>query len=83
VVRAYPAAKGKRSPCIAQIKAAVQKAQPDEAKAYKPTPADTEALEAYRAAEAKRGPRLKVAASAVTIDHPDPVFGYVSLLKAV
>src|SRR6185437_6147333 len=32
---------------------------------------------------AKRGPRLKVSASAVKIDHPDPIFGHLSLLKAV
>jgi hypothetical protein len=50
---------------------------------YKPTPAEAETLKAYRAGRAKSGPRLKVTASAVKIDHPDPVFGHLSLLKAV
>jgi hypothetical protein len=50
---------------------------------YEPTPAEAETLKAYRAARAKRGPRLKVTASTVKIDHPDPVCGHLSLLKAV
>jgi hypothetical protein len=64
-------------------KAATPKAQDDETKPYEPTPLDAETLKAYRAGRAKSGPRLKVTASAVKIDHPDPVFGHLALLKAV
>jgi hypothetical protein len=63
--------------------AASPKAQDDETKPYEPTPAEAEALAAYKAAKETRGPRLKVTASAVKIDHPDPVFGHLALLKAV
>jgi hypothetical protein len=65
------------------MKKVTPKAQEADAKPYAPTPADAEALKAYRAARAKRGPRLKVTASAVKIDHSDPVFGHLALLKAV
>jgi hypothetical protein len=65
------------------MKKAPPKAQEADAKPYESTPADAEALKAYRVAQAKRGPRLKVTASAVKIDHPDPTFGHLSLLKAV
>jgi hypothetical protein len=54
-----------------------------EAQPYKPTPADAKALEAYRTGRAKGGPRLKVTAISIKIDHPDPLFGHLSLLKAV
>jgi hypothetical protein len=37
-----------------------------------PFRASTEALKSYRAARAKGGPRLKVTADTVKIDHPDP-----------
>jgi hypothetical protein len=50
---------------------------------YQPTPADAEALKAYRVAKAKRGPSLKVTASDVNIDHPNPALGSILLLKAV
>ena len=33
---------------------------------YEPTPADAEALKAYRVAKAKRGPRLKVSGTTST-----------------
>ena len=69
----------RRSP----MKKAAPKAQDTEAKPYEPTPADAKALEAYRAARAKGGPRLKVTADSIKIDHADPVFGHLSLLKAV
>jgi hypothetical protein len=62
---------------------AAPKAQDAAAKRYEPTPADTKALEAYMAARAKSGPRLKVTADSIKVDHPDPVFGHLSLLKAV
>jgi hypothetical protein len=51
---------------------AAPKAQDADAKPYEPTPADSKALEAYMAARAKGGPRLKVAANSIKIDHPDP-----------
>ena len=65
------------------MKKAAPKAQDTEAKPYEPTPADAKALEAYRAARAKGGPRLIVTANSIKIDHADPVFGHLSLLKAV
>jgi hypothetical protein len=61
----------------------VQSSKSDAKPPYEPTPAEAETLKAYRAARAKSGPRLKVTASAVKIEHPDPVFGHLSLLKAV
>jgi hypothetical protein len=63
--------------------AAVPKAQDDETKPYEPTPVDVEALKAYRVARARGRPRLKVMAGKLKIDHPDPAFGHLSLLKAV
>jgi hypothetical protein len=66
------------------MKNAAPKAQDADAKPYEPTPADAKALEAYRAGQAKKGPRLKVAGgSDVKVDHPDPAFGHLALLKAV
>ena len=59
------------------------KPQEASAKPYEPTPADAQAFKAYMAARAKRGPRLKVAAGDVKIDHPDPLFGQLSFLKAI
>ena len=43
-----------------------------EAKPYRPTPFEADGVRAYVAARAKRGPRLKVTAGVVKIDHPDP-----------
>ena len=65
------------------MNSAASKVQDAETKPYEPTPADAKALEAYRAARAKGGPRLKVTANSIKVDHPDPVFGHLSLLKAV
>ena len=65
------------------MKKADSKAQDADAKPYEPTPADAEALKAYRVAQAKRGPRQKVIADTLRIDHPDAVYGHLSLLKAV
>jgi hypothetical protein len=48
--------------------AAASKAQDAGAKPYEPTSAEAETLKAYRAARAKRGPRLKVSGSDVSID---------------
>jgi hypothetical protein len=50
---------------------------------YEPTPAEAETLKSYRAARAKRGPRLKVSGSDINIDHPDLALGSILLLKAV
>jgi len=50
---------------------------------YNPTPSEREAVIAYFAAQAKKGPRLKVAGRSVKIDHPDPAFGLIAMLKAV
>jgi hypothetical protein len=65
------------------MKNAAPKAQDTDAKPYQPTQADAKALEAYQAGQAKKGPRLKVAGSSIKIDHPDPVCGHLSLLKAI
>ena len=58
------------------MKNAAPKAQDTDAKPYVPTPADAKALEAYRAGQAKKGPRLKVSGSTVNID-------YQASLKAI
>ena len=50
---------------------------------YNPTPSEREAGIAYFAAQAKKAPRLKVAGRSVKIDHPDPAFGLIAMLKAV
>jgi hypothetical protein len=55
---------------------------------YKPTPAEAETLKAYRAARAKRGPRLKVAVTGkdavkIGVDHPDNTIGLVALMRAI
>lgn len=57
-------------------------------KPYEPTPRDLEAAEAFRAAESKRGPRLKVTmagndAVKVDIDHPDIGYGQLALMKSI
>jgi hypothetical protein len=65
------------------MKKATPKAQEANAKPYEPTPAEAETLKAYRAARAKRGPRLKVSGSDVNIDHPNPALGSILLLRAV
>jgi hypothetical protein len=61
----------------------VSKDQDDGARPYEPTPADDEALKAYRVAKAKRGPSIKVIAGEVKIDHPDPALGSILMLRAV
>jgi hypothetical protein len=68
---------------VQSSKSFAPKARSDETKPYEPTPAEAETLKAYRAARAKGGPRLKVTAGQVKIDHPDSTFGRLSLLKAV
>jgi hypothetical protein len=55
---------------------------------YKQTPAETEAVNAVVAAQKKRGPRLKVAATGkgtveTEVDHPDSVIGVVALMRAL
>jgi hypothetical protein len=65
------------------MKKAASKAQDAEAEPYQRTPADVQAVKAYRAGRAKNGPRLKVTASDINIDHPDPALGSILLLKAV
>jgi hypothetical protein len=65
------------------MKNAAPKAQDTDAKPYVPTPAEVETLKAYRAARAKRGPRLKVLGSDISIDHSDPALGSILLLKAI
>jgi hypothetical protein len=65
------------------MKKATPKAQEADAKPYEPTPAEAETLKAYRAARAKKGPRLKVSGSDINIDHPNPALGSILLLKAI
>ncbi len=65
------------------MKNVAPKAQAADAKPYQPTQADAQAVKAYMAGRAKSGPRLKVAGSDVKIDHPDPAFGHLAMLKAV
>jgi hypothetical protein len=50
---------------------------------YKPTLEEGQALKDYMASRDKRGPRLKVEAGKVKVEHPDQVFGQVALMKAV
>jgi hypothetical protein len=64
------------------------KAQDDETKPYEPTPAEAETLKAYRAALAKRGPRLKVVVTGnnevdIGVHHPDSAIGAVALMHAL
>jgi hypothetical protein len=65
---------------LSPMKNAAPKAQDTDTKPYQPTPADAKALEAYRAGQAKKGPRLKVTANSIKIDHADPVFGHLVLV---
>src|ERR1700722_8144657 len=58
------------------MKNAAPKAQDTDAKPYVPTPIEAKAIEAYRAGQAKKGPRLKVSGSTVNID-------YQASLKAI
>jgi hypothetical protein len=67
---------------------ATPKAQEADAKPYEPTPAEAETLKAYRAAQAKRGPRLKVVVTGknaveIGVDHPDSIIGAVALMGAL
>jgi hypothetical protein len=66
-----------------QIKNSAPNVEDADAKPYQPTEADARALKAYTAAQARGGPRLKIAGSVVGFDHPDSVFGQLSLLKAI
>ncbi len=55
---------------------------------YKPTPVEAKALEAYWAAKAKEGPRLKVTvtrknSAEISADHADPPTGTVALMQAI
>ena len=59
------------------------KAQDAENKPYELTPADTKALEAYMAAREKGGPRLKVTANGIKIDHPDAAIGTLAIMRAI
>jgi hypothetical protein len=66
----------------------VQSSKGDAKPSYKPTPADLEAIEAYKAASAKRGPCLKVVATGkssaqVDVDHPDEAIGAIALMRAI
>ena len=54
-----------------------------ETEPYEPTPREAEALTEYRAAHKLRGPRLKVTADKVAIDHPDLAIGQITLMKAL
>ena len=70
------------------MKKAAPKAQDADAKPYEPTPIEAKAIEAYRAAKEKRGPRLKMIVTgkdAVTIgpDHPDTLIGTIDLMRAI
>src|ERR1700722_2133798 len=58
------------------MKNAAPKAQDTDAKPYVPTPIEAKAIEAYRAGQAKKGPRLKVSGSTVNIN-------YQASLKAI
>ena len=54
-----------------------------EAKPYMPMSFEADGVQAYVAVRAKSGPRLKITAGAVKIDHPDHALGQISLLKAI
>jgi hypothetical protein len=67
---------------------ATPKAQDDETKPYKPTPAEAETLKAYRASRTNRGPRLKVVVTGpnavdIGVHHPDNAIGAVALMHAI
>jgi hypothetical protein len=82
----------KSAPCKRQRSAKSSSKSNDpaaaDAKPYQPTAADTEALKAYKAAQAKKGPRLKVAVTGkdaveIEVDHPDIAVGSVALMRAL
>lgn len=55
---------------------------------YEPRPAELEALQAYKAAKAKAGPRLKIDPTEknsvkIDVDHPDNTIGTLALMRAV
>jgi hypothetical protein len=55
---------------------------------YKQTPAEAEATEGFRAAQEKRGPRLKVTVTGknavnIGVHHPDNTIGAVALMRAI
>ena len=63
-------------------------AKDDQKAVYKPTPIEAKAIEAYRAANDKHGPRLKVAVTGensaeISTDHADPATGNVALMQAI
>jgi hypothetical protein len=69
------------------MKKSAHKAQDADAKLYEPTQAEAKALAAYRAAQEKRGPRLKVAiegdAAKINPYHPDAAIGTLALMQAI
>ena len=81
--------RGKRPPEKARTKPATDDTMKDAEKPpYKPTPIEAKALDAYKAAKEKRGPRLKMIVTgkdAVTIgpDHPDTLIGTIDLMRAI
>jgi hypothetical protein len=71
-----------------QKKKAVDTAKDAEKPPYKPTPAEVEAVAAYRAAKAKAGPRLKIDVTEknkvqIEVDHPDLPTGNTVLMQAI
>jgi hypothetical protein len=59
-----------------------------DAEPYKPTPIETKALGAYKAAKEARGPRLKVTitgnnAVKLSPDHPDVAIGTLAMMRAI
>ena len=66
----------------------VQSSKGDAKPTYKLKPAEFEAVEAYRAAKAKAGPRLKVEATGknsanIDVDHADGAVGIIALMRAI
>src|SRR5271154_1191264 len=57
-------------------------AEADEAE-YKPTPAETDALKAYSAAEDTRAPRIKVTSKGVAPDHVSLGVAQIALMKSI
>jgi hypothetical protein len=66
----------------------VQNSKGDAKPTYELKPAEREAVEAYRAAKAKAGPRLKVEATGknsakIDVDHADGAVGTIALMRAI
>jgi hypothetical protein len=69
-------------------KKTVASAKGDEKPPYEPKPTELEAVKAYRAANAKAGPRLKIDSTEkntvqIGADHPDSTIGTLALMRAV